>query len=250
VHISDEGASTLLEVRDLVVSYRSIVAVHGIDLTVRDGEIVCLVGPNGAGKTSTLSAISGAIRPRSGTVRFDDRPLVDLAAEGVVRCGISLVPEGRRIFQTLTVAENLGIPVHLRKDKAAAREDLDRMLDLFPILRTRLGGVAGKLSGGEQQQLAIARALLCAPRLLLVDEPSLGLAPRVIEDVYVALIDLNRSRGLSLLIVEQSVERATRYSDRYYVIRNGAIVREGVTRHDDLNALQEAYFGYPEARAS
>jgi branched-chain amino acid transport system ATP-binding protein len=191
------------------------------------------------------------VKARAGSVDFQGQSLLGMTPEAIVRLGLALVPEGRHILPGMTVLENLQVPIQIRKDRAAAARDLERLLSIFPILKDRLKGVATKLSGGEQQQLAIARALLCAPRMLMVDEPSLGLAPRIVEQVYAILMELNRERGLTLLIVEQSTERAARFSDRYYVMRSGEIVMSGATERDDSSAMRQAYFGYQaEARAT
>ncbi|MGE3308276.1 MAG: ABC transporter ATP-binding protein, partial [Rhizobiaceae bacterium] len=181
--ISADRVDPVLAVRGLVVNHGSLEAVHGIDLDVGRGEIAFLVGPNGAGKSSTLLAICGSIRPRDGSIHFNGHSIAGAKPETIVRHGIALVPEGRRIFGTLTVAENLAVPLKLRRDREQAEKDLQRILEIFPVLRRRYLGTAGQLSGGEQQQLAIGRSLLCAPSLLLVDEPSLGLAPRITEEV-------------------------------------------------------------------
>jgi branched-chain amino acid transport system ATP-binding protein len=214
----------LLSVRGLTVRYGSVTALHGIDLDVAQGELVALVGPNGAGKSSALAAVSGLVRPSAGTVTVGGTVVSGLAPEKVVRHGIALVPEGRNIFTGLTVAENLALGATIRRSGVA--EDLERELDRFPILRERYRQQAGLLSGGEQQQLAIARALLSRPRLLLLDEPSLGLAPKIVDLVFETVAELRRE-GLTIVLVEQNATRAVELADRTSVLRTGRIVRSG-----------------------
>jgi branched-chain amino acid transport system ATP-binding protein len=216
----------MLRVESLTAHYGRIPALRGITLEVSAGEIVGLVGSNGAGKSTTLAAIMGLLRPTSGSIAFEGESLVGMTPERVVRRGVALVPEGRGIFGTLTVAENLGLGATPRSDRNAVAEDLERTLDRFPILRTYYRSSAASLSGGEQQQLAIARALLSKPRLLLLDEPSLGLAPLVIDLVFEILAEL-RDSGVTILIVEQNAARAVELADRSYVLRTGAVAVEG-----------------------
>lgn len=233
----------MLEVDGLIVRYGSTPALHGISLDVREGEAVALIGPNGAGKTTTLAAIAGLVRQSAGSILFDGLSLAGESTEGIVRRGISLVPEGRHIFATLTVAENLGLGATPRTNKREIDDDLERVLQLFPVLRTYHRSPAGKLSGGEQQQLAIARALLARPRLLMLDEPSLGLAPRVIDLVFETLERL-RAEAVTLLLVEQNVERAVQFADRTYVLRSGRMRLSGT--RDELIAdgdLAATYLG-------
>jgi branched-chain amino acid transport system ATP-binding protein len=227
----------VLKIEHLHVHYGRIAAVRGISLHVEEGEIVTLVGPNGAGKSTTLLAIVGMARPTSGRITFGSDSLVGEPPENIVRRGISLVPEGRRIHATLTVEENLRLGATVRNDRAAVRADLDDVLDRFPILGTYLHNPAGKLSGGEQQQLAIARALLSRPRLLLLDEPSLGLAPLLVDLVFDSLERL-RTEGMTILLVEQNAMRAVELADRAYVLRTGRIELEGA--RDEL--LERADF--------
>jgi branched-chain amino acid transport system ATP-binding protein len=232
----------MLEVRDLHVRYGPIRALRGVDLDVNAGEAVGLIGPNGAGKTTLLSAIVGAVKPSQGTVTFEGASVVGRAPEAIVRAGIALVPEGRQIFGTLSVAENLMLAAKSPRD--GAKPETDEVLELFPVLRTYYKSSAGKLSGGEQQQLAIARALLLGPRLLLLDEPSLGLAPKVVSLVFDVLERLRRE-GTTLLLVEQVARRTIRFADRTYVLRNGEIATVGTSeellQHDDVSA---AYLGH------
>ncbi len=238
----------LLAVRDLKVSYGAIAALRGVSLHVGEGELVSVVGPNGAGKSSLMHAIAGIVTPRTGDIVFAGQSIAGLPPEARVRNGLALVPEGRRIFPALTVAENLLIGGITRAGDPKARSSRERVLEYFPILRERHAQAAGHLSGGEQQQLAIARALLSEPRLLLLDEPSLGLAVRIIDEVYDILERLNRD-GISVLVVEQSVMRAFAAAERTYVLRNGAVELEG--RAGDLTsaAFDSAYFGFARQSA-
>jgi branched-chain amino acid transport system ATP-binding protein len=234
----------MLVVHDLHVRYGRVTAVRGVSFEVNAGEVVCLAGPNGAGKSTTLLAIAGAVTAAAGSVQFEGVPLVGTAVEDITAAGISLVPEGRHIFGTLTVEENLRLGAVTRKNRNEVKRDFELLLEQFPLLRERLKTSAGKLSGGEQQQVAIARALMARPKLLLVDEPALGLAPQMIERVYQILLRL-RAEGLSLLIVEQSTERALAAADRMYIMRNGEI--RFVGRLDTLitrESIEQAYFGF------
>jgi branched-chain amino acid transport system ATP-binding protein len=216
------GAPPLLTVSRLTVRYGAIAAVRSVDLVVGDSEIVAIVGPNGAGKTSLLSAIAGIVRPESGTIAFAGAPLAGVLLEDIVRRGIALVPEGRHIFATLTVAENLALGATSRRDAAGVRGDAERLYATFPILAERRRQPAGQLSGGEQQQLAIARALIARPRLLMLDEPSLGLAPLVVDGIYALLGDI-RAGGVAILLVEQNAGRAFAVADRAAVMSGGTI---------------------------
>jgi branched-chain amino acid transport system ATP-binding protein len=234
----------MLLVDNLHVRYGRVAAVRGVSLEVKAGEIVCLAGPNGAGKSTTLLTITGTVSAAAGNIQLDGTSIAGTAIEDIVALGISLVPEGRRIFGTLTVEENLQLGSVARKDRTSIKRDFEQMLEQFPVLRQRLKSSAGKLSGGEQQQLAIARALMARPKLLLVDEPALGLAPQMIDRVYEMLLQLRRE-GLSLLVVEQSTERALTVADRMYIMRNGEIRFAG--RPDTLvsrELVEEAYFGF------
>ena len=233
----------MLDVRDLSVHYGPLHAVRGVTIHVPAGEIVCLVGPNGVGKSTTTLALAGVLPLSSGSVELDGTKLSGLPPEEVVREGLSLVPEGRHIFDDLTVRENLMLPAGVRSDAKAFGRDLQYVFKTFPILEERQSQTGGTLSGGEQQQLAIARALLARPRLLVMDEPALGLAPVIVQQLYEVLSGLRRD-GLTMLIVEQSTERAMNVSDRMYVMRSGRIVLSG--RTDEIGAsggMEEAYFG-------
>ena len=241
----------LLRVADIHVHYGRLAAVRGVSLTVAPGEIVCLVGPNGAGKSTTLLTIAGVLAPTQGVVTFGQTAISGLSPEAVARLGLSMVPEGRRIFSSLTVEENLRIGTYGRKDRHDVERDVSRIFEEFPILASRRTTRAGKLSGGEQQQLAIGRALLTGAKLILVDEPSLGLAPMMVERVYDILRDLRNKRGVTLLIVEESSERAVDAADRIYVLRRGLIELEGTSEElADGERLHEAYFGFGAAGAS
>jgi branched-chain amino acid transport system ATP-binding protein len=233
----------MLSVKDLHVSYGNIVALRGVSLEVAEGEIVAVIGPNGAGKSTLLLTIAGVVRAKQGEVRLDDAPILGIAPELLAARGVALVPEGRHIFGSLTVAENIALGATTRRDRAAIAADIERALDMFPILRERYRQRAGKLSGGEQQMLAIARALLARPKLLLLDEPSLGLAPLIVRQVYDAIFELKR-QGMTVLIVEQSVHRAVAAADRTYVVNSGQVAMSG--RSAELHgtaAFDTAYFG-------
>ena len=234
----------MLATEDLRVTYGNILARGGVSLRIEEREIVAVIGPNGAGKSSLLNAIAGVVPPASGSIEFEGQAIAGIAPEELVRLGISLVPEGRHIFGGLTVAENIRIGAVARRDRGAIDGDVDRVLAMFPVLRERLRQPAGKLSGGEQQMLAIGRALLARPRLLLIDEPSLGLAPLVVSEVYRAVADL-RAEGVTILIVEQSATRALEAADRTYVLASGSIVMAGNAAELRAEAgFEDAYFGY------
>ena len=216
------GAASLLRVSGLIVRYGTIMAVRGVDLEVSVGEIVSIVGPNGAGKTSLVSAIAGIVRVAGGTIGLAGKPLSALPLEDVIRHGVALVPEGRHIFASLSVAENLMLGATVRSDRDAVADDTERYLAMFPILRGRYRQPAGQLSGGEQQQLAIARALMSRPRLLMLDEPSLGLAPVIVDQVY-DLLHAIRNEGVTILLIEQNAVRTFGLADRVCVMNGGEI---------------------------
>jgi branched-chain amino acid transport system ATP-binding protein len=218
--------SALLEVRDLQVAYGHIEAVQGISFDVHAGDIRTLVGANGAGKSTTLLAVSGLLKPKSGSIRFEGEELTKLPTHKIVDRGLVQVAEGRAILTTLTVRENLELGAYRRKDRAAVAGDLARVLALFPRLEERLGGLAGNLSGGEQQMLAIGRALLARPRLLLLDEPSMGLAPIIVQDIFRTLREINTD-GLTIFLVEQNVRQALKIANHGYVLESGRIVHDG-----------------------
>ena len=230
-----------LVVSDLEVRYGPVVAVRGLSLEVAPGEIVGLIGPNGAGKSSTLHAIMGLVRPAAGDVRLGERSLRGRPPEAVARSGISLVPEGRRIFGELTVDENLRLGLAARRSHDGTEGDVDRVLEMFPVVREFRARQAGALSGGQQQQLAIARALVSAPDVLLLDEPSLGLSPNVTDTVFDALAAI-REQGLAVLLVEQRAQRTVALADRSLVLANG-VVRLTLTPDDagDTERMIHAY---------
>jgi branched-chain amino acid transport system ATP-binding protein len=212
----------VLEVDALTVRYGGVPAVRGLDLAVGEGEIVGLIGPNGAGKSTTLHAIMGMVAPAGGTIRLAGEPIGGRAPERVARAGIALVPEGRRVFAGLTVEENLRLGLAGRRDRTGVSEDVEAVYELFPIVREFRRRPAGALSGGQQQQLVIGRALVARPRLMLLDEPSLGLAPKVVDVVFEALGAI-RERGIAVLLVEQRAQRTVAFADRTYLIANGEL---------------------------
>lgn len=213
---------SLLEVRDLVVSYGGIQAVKGVSLEIGAGELVCLIGANGAGKTTTLRAICGLHGASSGSVRYDGADITNIASYRLVERGIALVPEGRGIFSRLSVLENLQMGAYARRDKATVGTDLDRMLALFPRLAERRSQAAGTLSGGEQQMLAIGRALMSRPKLLLLDEPSMGLAPLLVAKIFATIREIS-AQGATIFLVEQNAKLALETSHRAYVMESGRI---------------------------
>ncbi|MFA4927393.1 MAG: ABC transporter ATP-binding protein [Patulibacter sp.] len=232
----------MLELDQITISYGRTAVVTGLSLTVPQGEAVSLIGPNGAGKTSTLAAIVGLRQITAGSVRFDGEEITGRAPELLVRQGLALVPERRQIFTTLTVRENLRLAT-ADLDRVAAAEALEREMERFPALRGRLEHPAGGLSGGQQQQLAISRALMCRPRLLLLDEPSLGLAPKIVDEVF-ATLDQLRASGVTILLVEQNALRAVRFADRAYVLNAGRVVLEGTSAElADTDLLTNSYLG-------
>ena len=240
---SSEDAPPALAVSGLTVQYRGVPAVRGIDLHVGRGEAVGLIGPNGAGKSSTLQALMGAVTPRSGSVHLAGQDITGQSPEVVVRRGLSLVPEGRHVFGQLTVADNLTLGLVGRRDKRGTDDDMAAVLELFPILAEFRRRQAGLLSGGQQQQLAIARALLAKPDVLMLDEPSLGLSPTAVDTVFEAL-DAVRRQGTSILVVEQRAEFTIAFADRTYVLHDGRISLELTSdaTHDQA-LLEKAYFG-------
>ena len=232
----------MLEVRDLHVYYGEIHALKGVSFSVSACEIVTLLGNNGAGKTTTLRALSGLLAPRSGEVRFEERPLLGIPPHTIVVKGITHVPEGRRIFNRLSVVENLAMGAYLRRD-AGIDGDLDRVFALFPRLKERVGQVAGTLSGGEQQMLAIGRALMAKPRLLLLDEPSMGLAPVLVEQIFETVQAINR-QGVTILLVEQNAAMALSIAGRGYVLETGEIALSGAAADLAGNPeVRRAYLG-------
>jgi branched-chain amino acid transport system ATP-binding protein len=232
----------MLEVRDLHVYYGEIQALKGVSFRVGPGEIVALLGNNGAGKTTTLRTVSGLLAPRSGEVRFGDRSLVGTAPHDIVTRGITHVPEGRRIFNRLSVVENLAMGAYTRSDKGIG-EDMERVFTVFPRLKERRTQVAGTLSGGEQQMLAIGRALMAKPRLLLLDEPSMGLAPVLVEQIFDTVQTINK-QGVTILLVEQNAAMALSIAQRGYVLETGRIALEGsATELAGNPEVRRAYLG-------
>ncbi len=236
-------SGALLSIRDLVVHYGVIRALSGITLEVPEGRIVALIGANGAGKSTTLRAVSGLLRPTSGAIELRGRPIAGMASHEIVALGVAQAPEGRGIFLNLTVRENLDLGAYLRRDRDGVDADREKALALFPILKERAGQVAGTLSGGEQQMLAVARALMSRPRLLLLDEPSLGLAPQVVDRIFQVIQEINEA-GVSLLLVEQNANMALQVAHHAYVLETGSIVMQGTGR-DLLESpeVRKAYLG-------
>ena len=233
----------LLEITDLCVNYDGIKALENIDLYIEQGEVVTLIGANGAGKTTTLRAISRLINPRNGQISYNGRLITPLSAYKVVKLGLAHCPEGRRILTKQTVLDNLELGAYVRSDFAGIRRDMDDQLQLFPRLAERRHQLAGTLSGGEQQMLAIARALMSRPQLLLLDEPSLGLAPAIVREIFTIIRNL-RETGVTILLVEQNANLALEISDRGYVLEGGRITLNGIASellHDQ--AVKKAYLG-------
>src|ERR687890_1960422 len=232
----------MLEVTDIVTAYGSIEALKGVSLTVDEGEVVTLIGSNGAGKSTTLRSISGLTPPRKGSIRYRGQEISTLPAQEIVRLGISQSPEGRRCFQRMTVRENLELGAFLRRD-TNVRDDLERVLDLFPRLRERERQKAGTMSGGEQQMLAMGRALMAEPALLLLDEPSMGLAPILVDRIYETVREINK-QGTTILLVEQNANYALDVSTRGYVLETGTVAltdSSAALRNDER--VKEAYLG-------
>ena len=234
---------SMLKVTDLKVSYGGIEALKGISFSVEQGQIVTLIGANGAGKSTTLRTISGLVKPASGKIEFEGADITGKDAQKIVSSGIALVPEGRRVFDNLTVRENLKIGAYLRKDDDAIREDMNRVFDLFPRLRERDWQLAGTLSGGEQQMLAVGRAMMTRPKLMMMDEPSLGLAPLVVKDIF-SIIRLLSESGITILLIEQNANAALRCAHVGYVLETGRITMSG-SGESLLNdaRVREAYLG-------
>jgi len=237
------GDSPMLALENVNVFYGAIHALRNVSLTVNAGEVVTLIGANGAGKSTTLRAITGLLAPKSGRVRFEGQDIAGVAPHKLVARGISMSPEGRGVFANLTVLENLEMGAYLTKDNARIRRDLDRGFALFPRLKERVKQIAGTLSGGEQQMLAMARALMSHPKLLLLDEPSLGLAPIVCQTIF-ATIDEIKAAGTTVLLVEQNANAALKHADRGYVMETGEVILEGDAAELAGNPrVREAYLG-------
>lgn len=237
-------SGALLEVESISAAYGHIQALHEVSLSVPEGEIVALLGANGAGKSTTLNVISRLIKPTGGSVHFDGHPIHTRRTDEIVRRGIVQVPEGREIFRDMTVRENLEMGAYQRRDRPGVRTDLDQMCDIFPRLRERIGQKAATLSGGEQQMLATARAMMSRPRMILLDEPSMGLAPLIVEQIFEIVRRLNREQGMTILLVEQNVKLALSVSSYAYILENGEISLKG--KAADLMAddgVRRAYLG-------
>jgi branched-chain amino acid transport system ATP-binding protein len=237
-------AENLLEVRGVSAAYGNIQALHEVSVTVPDGAIVALLGANGAGKTTTLNVVSHIVSPTGGEVHFDGKPIHRSGADAIVRLGVVQVPEGREIFRDMTVRENLDMGAFLRRDRAQVRADLDMVCDTFPRLRERINQKAATLSGGEQQMLATGRAMMARPRMILLDEPSMGLAPLVVDQIFDIVLKLNREQGITILLVEQNVKLALAVSSYAYILENGEVALEGASSalaNDE--GIQRAYLG-------
>ena len=235
--------STLLTVENLTVHYGAIQALKGISFSVNEGEVITLIGSNGAGKTTTLHAISNIIKKTAGKVTFQDNDITSAPADAIVKTGLIQVPEGRRIFSNLTVRENLEMGAYTRKDKAGIKADMENVFELFPRLKERIKQLAGTLSGGEQQMLAMGRALMAKPKLLLLDEPSMGLAPILVDEIFSIIQKINKD-GTTILLVEQNAFKALSIADRAYILETGSVVKTGAA--SDLisdDSVRSAYLG-------
>ena len=233
----------LLEVADIHTYYGNIHALKGISLSVEEGEIVTMLGANGAGKTTTLRTICGLLKPRDGVIQFEGEDLIDQSAHEIVAKGIAMIPEGRGIFSRLSVSENLDLGAYIRRNRGEINQDLERVFDLFPRLKERRNQIAGTLSGGEQQMLATARALMAHPKLVLMDEPSMGLAPILVETIFDTIVDINKE-GTTILLVEQNAQMALQIAHRAYVLQTGEIVLSAnaeALRQNEM--VQKAYLG-------
>ncbi len=240
-----------LGVYDVAVRYGKVPALTDVTLTIEEGERLFISGPNGAGKSSLLKAICGAVATSHGRIEVDGDLLTGRTPEAIARLGLTMVPEGRDIFGTLTVEENLRVGTGIRRDKSAVENDIEEVYENFAILGERRHANAGALSGGQQQMLAIGRGLMTNPKLMLVDEPSLGLAPNIVDQVYETLVNLQKDRGLTLIIVEQSSARAARVGGRMVLLRGGSVVGDGdAKKFAESDVLNEAYFGTDKAEAS
>ena len=233
----------MLKIKDLYVSYGGIKALRGIDLEVPDGKIVTLIGANGAGKSTTLRTISGLVKAESGSIEYDGQELIGKPINKILEAGIAQVPEGRRVFPNMTVLENLKIGAYLRNDKDGIEKDIKWVYELFPRLEERNWQLAGTLSGGEQQMLAVGRGLMSRPKVMMLDEPSLGLAPLVVQDIFTIIKEINR-QGVTILLVEQNANMALKTADLAYVLETGTITKFG-TGAELLNdeSIKEAYLG-------
>ncbi len=234
----------MLEIKDLVVKYGGITALNGISMNVEEGKIITLVGANGAGKSTTLRTITGLVSPVSGSITYGGRELIGLNTKDIVKMGITLVPEGRHVFADMTVDENLMIGAYLRKDKENFKKDIDFIHEMFPILKERAKQLSGTLSGGEQQMLAVGRALMSKPKILMMDEPSLGLAPLVVKDIFRIIQKVNKEQGMTVLLIEQNANAALKIADYGYVMETGNIGLEGTGSQLLANEhVKELYLG-------
>lgn len=234
----------MLEIKNLQVSYGAITALHGVTLSVKSGSIVTLIGGNGAGKTTTLRTISGLLKPQAGEILYDGKSIVGLPAHRIVQLGLSHVPEGRMVFANLTVHENLMMGAYLQRDKNSIRQSLESVFTTFPRLKEREQQVAGTLSGGEQQMLAIGRALMSKPKFLMMDEPSLGIAPLLVKTIFEKIVEINRTQGITILLVEQNANLALEISHFGYVLETGKIIladESSALRHNPQ--VRSAYLG-------
>lgn len=233
----------MLKVNNIDVFYGNIHALKDVSLEVNEGEIVTLIGANGAGKSTLLKTLSGLLKPKHGTILFHNEQIGGKAAQGIVKRGISHVPEGRRVFANMSVEENLELGAYLRKDKAGIKKDLERIYGLFPILKERRKQMSGTLSGGEQQMLAMGRALMAKPKLLLLDEPSMGLAPLIVKQIFDIIQEVNKE-GTTVLLVEQNAHMALSIADRAYVLETGKIVLSGTAKElQESDEVKAAYLG-------
>lgn len=234
----------MLEIKDLHVHFGGIHALKGVSLKVADGEVVTLIGANGAGKTTTLRTTSGLIRPTSGSVLVDDKDVTRASPKDRVKLGLCQVPEGRRVFPAMSVLENLDLGAYMRRDRAGIADDLEQVFGRFPVLAERRKQDAGTLSGGEQQMLAMGRALMSRPRILLLDEPSMGLAPLLVQEIFNIVSSINRESGTTILLVEQNANMALQVADRAYVMETGRIVSSGnAAELMDTEDIKRAYLG-------
>lgn len=234
----------MLEIKNLKVKYGGIVALNGIDMKIPEGKIVTLVGANGAGKSTTLRSITKLVTPAEGSITYDGKELTTMSTQDIVKLGITLVPEGRHVFADMTVEENLKIGAYLRKDKQNFAKEIEFIHEMFPILKKRSKQLSGTLSGGEQQMLAVGRALMSKPKVLMMDEPSLGLAPLVIKDIFEIIQKVNREQGMTILLIEQNANAALKIADYGYVMETGNIGLEGTGEELLANErVKELYLG-------
>jgi branched-chain amino acid transport system ATP-binding protein len=248
--MNNPDAPVILSLRNVETFYGPIMAIRGVSLDVREGQIVTVLGANGAGKTTILKTISGIMDPQKGTIAYRGKRIDGKDPSEIVKLGISHVPEGREVFPTLSIADNLRMGAYLRRDRKGVAEDLEAVYNYFPVLRDRMHQQAGQLSGGEQQMLAISRALMARPRVLLLDEPSLGLSPRLVKEIFAIIRRINEERGVTILLVEQNANMALQLSGYGYVLEVGRIVMEGDSQRLIENEdIREFYLGQKEQGA-